>query len=287
MDEYGSNYLCYSENHIIGLDESIKIITKSGAVYRGTDTELGRTIAVKMQSYENDSEATQIIREVKTLIKLEQHHINIPVVYGYYDDKGAKKIWILMQWINGDTLEKLLNRKNRIPVRQFLRYVIELCNILVVLENESICHRDIKPSNIIISDGKVFLIDFDISMNFSMRNEGSDFYRAPEMDRKSVNASRQRVDIFSVGVIMYQYFTGEQPRLGEHYKRDPLGKSSQWKYYKEPKELDPSINDDINSIIMKAMALSPEERFRSASELKSALERTRNPYNVENRCDKR
>ena len=150
----------------------------------------------------------------------------------------------------------------------------DLCIILESMERTNLYHKDIKPANIMVTKrGTLYLIDFNISLSVANHEEGTEFYRAPEMESGSKITARNKVDMFAIGVIMYQFYTGHLPKKPEDYaKGSSFGKNkNQWAKFKEPKEYKPDLPEDINAIIVKCMKYSPDDRYRNAAELKGKI----------------
>jgi len=183
-------------------------------------------------------------------------------------DFGKNNVfYIIMEWINGKTLRE----KQKASDRQFIRWMADLCDILNELDKYHYHHKDIKPENLMITnDNRIYLIDFNISVSLPNMLEGTANYKAPEMDWDSKYVSRDRSDMFSIGVIMYERFTGELPLLCEHYG-NPVGNGKEWGDFIEPKEVRSDIDPEINKIITRCMKLNPKSRFNSYGELAKAL----------------
>ena len=213
---------------------------------------------------------THIRSEVVALSKAGGFCPNVPVVLDYWTDEEKKRFYIVMQLIPGDSLRSKLMTASR---TDFHRWMMNLSDTLISLHKSHIVHKDIKPENIIITNTKqLYLIDFNISINESNLIEGTEFYKAPEMGHEGITISREQSDIFSVGVMMYEFYTGNLPKEGVDYgtKRFTLDRNN-WSYFKEPIELNPNIPPKLNDIIKTCMERSPQKRYQRASDLKNAL----------------
>ena len=254
-----------------------KIETGNSTIYKAQDLEFNRTVCVKSIRFDKSSPSFQEHRkramlEVKSLIAISELTMHVPSVYNvYFDDKNAT-LYIIMQWINGNTLTQVMDK---ISPSAFLKYMIELCEILEKLEFRKMSHKDIKPSNIMITpDNEICLIDFNLSISVPNQVEGTQNYKAPEMDLNSRSPSRNKVDIFSVGVIMYQFFTGKIPVRGIDYaiqSRRRNSSSFEWDAFIEPVSIRPDLSQNINNIIVKCMKLNPDHRYIKAKDLKRDL----------------
>ncbi len=271
----GDGMIIEFENSLTyNLIDETAIQTECGTLYKGMDLEYGRTVAVKMVEIqgenprERDANYEKAYSEVKALVSLESENLPIPCIYFTHHDKKASKLYIVMQWINGENLSKHMDE----PEIKMLRWMEDLCDILEVMSRKHIYHKDIKPSNIMINArGQLYLIDFNISISTPNRVEGTLNYKAPEMSPKSNYVGREKVDMFSIGVMLYEYYTGEVPVLGTDYSRNRSRGAFQWDKFIEPKEKNPKLNQTINNIIVKCMKLDPKQRYRSYGELKRDL----------------
>ncbi len=253
------------------------IQTGNSTVYKGQDLELNRSVCIKIINLKNGHSSItkdyeRALLEIKALISVSELTTHVPVIYEVFFDRDKALLYIIMQWINGKTLAQKLSDVS--PVG-FLDYIEKLCSILEKLEHQKLSHKDIKPSNIIItSDDDVFLIDFNLSISTPNQVEGTPYYKAPEMDINSPSLSRSKVDIFSIGIIMYEYFTGKIPVRGVDYAVQSRRRNTsnlEWEVFVNPKELVPELEPCIDEMITKCMKLDPKHRFRDSRELKRAI----------------
>ncbi len=244
-----------------------------GCVYKVVDrSERGRVLAVKeLQvgtiSTEKLQEAvTQFQTEARILARLT--HPNIPKVYDYFSLRGA--YYIVMEYIEGTTLEQLLAARQGKPVneRLALSWALQICramHFLSVQKPQPIVFRDLKPSNIMISrDGRVKLIDFGIARFFKEEKledtfvYGTPGYASPEQYGSGQTDARS--DIFSLGATLHHALTGRSPSLS------PLD-------FPDPRELNPKLSRETSAIIRKALSPHMEKRYQSALEMKMAVQK--------------
>ena len=208
--------------------------------------------------------------EVKAMISLSEENLPIPSIYETYYDETHSKLYIMMDWIKGDTLAKHMD----VPEMKLIQWMIDLCDVLDTMERKHIYHKDIKPNNIMIdSKGRLFLIDFNISISTPNLIEGTVNYKAPEMAADSKYVGREKVDMFSIGVILYEYYTGIIPTRGNEYAKNRSRGPFEWDKYTYPKEKNADISDEVNEIIARCMKLDPKQRYRNYADLKRALEK--------------
>lgn len=206
--------------------------------------------------------------EVKAMVDVGEKTAKVPNIYSTHFDKDNLTLYIFMQWINGTSLRENMNA----PELQFIRWMIDLCSILNIMERAKLYHKDIKPSNIMINKmDELYLIDFNISVSKPNMIEGTVNYKAPEMDRNSKYVGREKVDIFAIGVMLYEYYTKEVPKRGSEYAKNSRRGKFEWDLFKEPITKNPNMPEKVNEIILKCMKLDPRERYRDITELKRHL----------------
>ncbi len=246
-------------------------VTPNSELYKAQDLVLNRNVALKkVKITGNDRREIQknyqrAMLEVGAMVQIAEMTTKIPNIFGtYYDEKKAE-LYIIMQWIGGETLARKMERK--VPPFQAVRWMEELCRILDIMGRKRFVHKDIKPENIMFDEnGELYLIDFNITVSAPNQEEGTLHYRAPEMEYGSMTASREKADQFAVGVILYQQFTGRVPqRMIDYDIYDTAG--LKWDFYTEPVQAAPETDRGMNRIITKLMAYNPGDRYRSYSEL--------------------
>src|SRR5215467_1968626 len=202
-----------------------------GEVYRARDTKLKREVAIKTlpEEFSRDPERlARFQREAEALAAL--NHPNIAHVYGL--EESANTHCIVMELVEGETLQQRLTR-GAIPVEEALQIAKQIAEALEAAHERGIVHRDLKPGNIMMTaDGNVKVLDFGLAKALEDKQAsdpsnsptmmsaasmpgvilGTAPYISPEQARGQ-NAD-QRSDIFSVGVVLYEMFTGRQPFQG-------------------------------------------------------------------------
>lgn len=232
-----------------------KLLGKGGmsSVYLCTNLKIGNQWAVK-HIYHS---ANSVLEEENILKRL--NHINLPrIIDIFHDETGT---FIVESYIEGESLDKVLSRREEISEEQITTWATELSDVLGYLHNLKpypIIHRDLKPSNLIVtSENKLVLIDFGISKQFSSEKDAviaiSKHYASPEQFK---GRSDERSDIYSFGVIMFQIATGHLPNMPNF---DAL--------------LRDSVSHEIAEIILKCLREDPNERYASAAELREDLDK--------------
>jgi tRNA A-37 threonylcarbamoyl transferase component Bud32 len=246
-------------------------------VYRGRDTILDREVAVKvLHAHLADREESRrrLEREAKTVAKLR--HDNIVEIFDSSDPARARDSYIVCEFIHGVTLRDWLD--DRWVPRPALAAMIahRLCLPLEHAHSMGIVHRDIKPENVMIrQDGCLKLMDFGIAQILDTQRLtttgqllGSPAYMAPELiNGKPVD---KRIDVFALGVLLFQLATGELPFAGRN-PAQVLQRILEGDY-KPPSSINSKVDEDLEAVIAKALALKPDDRYQSAHSFSLALE---------------
>lgn len=188
---------------------------------------------------------------------------------------------IAMEFIDGSTLEEMIKKSAPISSDDSLKIISNVLATLEFAHQKDICHRDIKPGNIMVdSQGEVKIIDFGIAKSKTDPNLtitgtscGTPSYMPPEQFNPTENINYTLVDVYSVGTTLFQMLTGELPFKAENQFalrdaklfNDPPG----------PRNLNPDISKQLETIILKSLARNPEDRFGSAAEMQAEIDALR------------
>lgn len=235
-----------------------------GAIYQARQTSLDRDVALKVidRSISNDTNfLDRFEREAKALAKLT--HPNIVAVYdfGHTEDGLA---YFMMEYIHGLNLREAM-QSMPIDVPYALEIVRATAEALQYAHSKGIVHRDIKPENILLSDdGRIKLADFGIAKINNSRNDrritatrqvlGTVHYLAPEQ-LESPNEVDHRIDIYALGVILYELLTNQVP-VGN---------------FEPASQINPSVPRELDQIVMRALHRKPTSRFQTVEELTQAM----------------
>jgi serine/threonine-protein kinase len=183
---------------------------------------------------------------------------------------------ISMEYFPSHTLADELEGGSPLPIKRGLKIIWDVCRGIGAAHQVNIVHRDLKPLNILINDqGVVKVVDFGVAAVTSHMGTrltragtllGTPAYVAPEQVRS--RAIDARTDIYSLGVVMYESFTGRPPYLGDDMSvlfQHVEGKVT------PPQELNPELPEELEDIILKAMAVDPDQRFQSMDDLRKSL----------------
>jgi len=244
-----------------------------GCVYKVADRfQDGRILAAKellsgtLSAAKAKDALIQFQNEARILARLT--HPNLPKVYDYFSLPGRQ--YIIMEFVKGKTLEKILEKRKGRPLDEglALSWALQICrtmHFLSVQKPRPIVFRDLKPSNIMIMrDGRVKLIDFGIARFFKEdKHEDTYVYGTPGYAAPEQYGSGQtdvRSDIFSLGATLHHCLTGRNP------SENPLD-------FPDPQQLNPKLSRETGAIIKKALAPDMDKRFQSALEMKKAVQK--------------
>lgn len=257
-----------------------RLIGRGGmaVVYYGWDVKLERPVAIKVidvRYRDNPAYAERFVREARAVATW--HHENIIQIY-YADDQDGL-YFFAMECIKGLDLGKLLSQHiaegGLMGHDEALRIGQAVASALDYAHEKGVVHRDVKPSNVILaSDSRVVLTDFGLAMDVEQGSLGQVFgtshYVAPEQARHSADAVPQS-DLYSLGVILYEMLTGVVPF------DDPSPTAVALQHVTlpppPPREINPDLNKEVESVLLKALNKSPDERYQTGAELLDALEK--------------
>lgn len=247
-------------------------------VYRCTDTIDDREVAIKIlkDEYLNNEEFIRRFKNESKAIAMLSHQ-NIVKVYDV--SFGDMIQYIVMEYIDGITLKEYIDQQGIIEWKDTIHLTIQVLRALQHAHECGIVHRDIKPQNImLLQDGTIKVTDFGIA-RFSDKSTrtmteqaiGSVHYIAPEQAKG--DATDGKTDIYSVGVMLYEMLTGKLPFDGDSAVTIALMQLQSTP--KRPREVNPGIPIGLEQITMRAMQKLPADRYKSAAEMLSDIERFR------------
>ena len=261
-------------------DGRYRIERKLGAggmadVYLAEDQELGRRVAIKIlndRHAADDSFIERFRREAKNAAGLS--HPNIVSIYDRGEAEGT--YYIAMEYLDGRSLKELIVARGPAPVKIAIDYARQILAAVGFAHRHGIIHRDIKPHNVLVGpEGRLKVTDFGIARSgASQMTEvgsiiGTAQYLSPEQARGA--PVDQTSDLYSVGVVLYEMLTGQVPFTGD----TPL--EIAMKHLSEvpvpPSELRPEVPHDLDSVVLRALAKDPHERYQSADEMDADLAR--------------
>ncbi len=245
-------------------------------VYKGFDTTLERPVAIKVMHRDVARDADHLERfrrEARAIAKLSSPYV-VGVIDAGEEDDGTP--FIVLEYVEGETLKDRIQRMGRLPVTEAVAYAIEVARGLQAAHENQIVHRDVKPQNVLLNaDGAARVSDFGIAR--SLRDEGltadgrvlgTTDYVSPE--QALGHAVTPQSDIYSLGVVLYEMLTGDVPFHGEtqvsvamHHVRDELPDVQAGR---------PEISSALAAIVDTATAKALDARYAHAGELITDLE---------------
>lgn len=263
-----------SKNKILGGRYSLVEKVGGGGmavVYKAIDSILNRTVAIKLLRKEfcHDPEfVTNFEREAQSAASLS--HPNVVNIFDV--GKDGDDHYIVMEYIDGKTLKEVINERAPLPSAEVIEISKQICDALEHAHQNQIIHRDIKPHNILINKlGNIKVTDFGIaravtSSTITYQAEsvlGSVHYFSPEQARGGIATATS--DIYSLGVVMYEMLTGKLPFSGESpisialkHVQDELT---------EPSIYNQDIPENLENIVLRALAKNPLHRYKSADQM--------------------
>lgn len=249
-----------------------------GVVYRAWDTALKRTVALKMLVAGDTASAEEeerLYKEATANARLA--HPNILPVYEVGRLEG--RLYFTMEFIRGAGFDKLMQEAT-IDRRRGIEILRDVARALDHAHAKGIIHRDVKPTNIMITgDGHVFLMDFGLARTFRETGKltqtgfvmGTPNYMSPEQCRGERENLDGRSDIFGLGVVMYEFFTGKTP-FDHESVLDVLMAVLKAEIV-PPGMMQPDLENDLDTICMKALRKERDQRYNTAGEMADDLDR--------------
>src|SRR5882762_2643029 len=254
-----------------------------GIVYEALDPKLHRKVAIKTILISQLDEETakdfsmRFVREAHAVARL--NHPNIVQVYDFGEEGDIA--YLVMEFIRGDELKSTLSTGRQFDRKECVRIMCELLDALEFAHEAGVVHRDIKPANVMLdSQGRAKLTDFgvarvtDSDRTHAERTQAGTVVGTPAyMSPEQIQGQRidRRTDIFSAGIILYQFLTGQKPFTGE----------GAWTVAKKiiqddppmPSSINVALSPEFDRVVAKALAKDPDQRFATAREFAHALKR--------------
>ncbi|MSP60445.1 MAG: serine/threonine protein kinase [Myxococcales bacterium] len=258
-----------------------------GAVYLAENPRIRRKVAIKMLHADLAREPEVVARfvtEARAANEIRNEHIIDILDFGDLPDGTP---YFVMEWLDGRSLAAVIEGEKRLPVVRAVRIAVGVGRALVAAHARGIVHRDLKPENIFLlhRDGDpdfVKVLDFGIAKllvkdtheraRFKTHSGavlGTPSYMSPEQCRGAQREVDQRADVYALGVILYEMLTGCVPFVAEglggllllHMTTDP----------KPPRAIEPSVPEELDRVILQALAKDPQDRFQTVAAFLGAL----------------
>jgi eukaryotic-like serine/threonine-protein kinase len=254
-----------------------------GAVYEATHALIGKRVAVKvlLDKYaRREALVARLEKEARLASSIGHEHIVDITDFGITEDG---RTFVVMEYLEGESLAECLQREVRLPERRVLEIVQQATSALAAAHRKGVVHRDIKPENIFLLQRRdkdfVKVVDFGISKSLRDTDEneeakprltetgmvlGTPLYMSPEQARGDDELDH-RVDVYALGVIMYETSTGRVPFQGHNYlsvisqvlSSSPL----------PPRQIVPGLSEEFEAVVMRAMSKEREDRYADCEAL--------------------
>ena len=261
-------------------DGRYKVVRKLGTggmanVYLAEDQELGRRVAIKMlddRHAQDEQFVERFRREAKNAAGLS--HPNVVSIYDRGQAEGT--YYIAMEYLEGRTLKELLVARGPTPIPVAIDYARQILAALGFAHQHGVVHRDIKPHNVAVApDGRIKVMDFGIARagTSQMTETGSIIgtaqYLSPEQAKGAPVGPAS--DIYSVGIVLYEMLTGSVPFTGDTPLEIAMKHLSA--IPEPPSEQRPEVPHELDSIVLRALAKRPEDRYQAAEAMDADLAR--------------
>ncbi|MBI4750952.1 MAG: protein kinase [Acidobacteria bacterium] len=255
-----------------------------GTVYRAMDERnLNRPVAIKLINAKANQRFAvkarqRLLREREAYLRITHPNVVQVIDSGVTDDGN---LFLVQEYIAGESLDKLVRRKGQLPKNEILSMVGQMSSALEAIHSEGVLHRDLKPTNIMLQNlsggGKqVKIIDLGIarvedsviedSLTVEGASIGTPWYSSPEQLTGAV--ATPLVDLWALAVIAYQLVTGvapfREPTIVLLVRRQLSGPIS-------PKQLRPDLPEAVSTVLMKALSYEPSKRYQTVREFSTAL----------------
>jgi len=245
-----------------------------GEVSLAEDTRLGRRVALKTVRVAGRSESEQVARvralldEAKTVSQLS--HPNIVPLYDAGDDAGTP--YLVFEFVEGETLAAHLRRHGRLAPAEAADIAAQVLAALECAHDKGVIHRDIKPANVMLSGDSARVMDFGIALRPDHTGSGRPLsgtpaYLAPEtIDGAGFSPAS---DVFAVGMMLYEMLTGSVAIAGDNAFETLHRQLTE--VLPAPSERAQAVDEGLDSIVLKALAKDPAQRYPSARSMREAL----------------
>ena len=255
-------------------------------VYLAHDLRHDRPVALKVLHPElaETVGTDRFLREIKLAARLQHPHIvsvhdSGTTAAAGEQGRGAAHLWFTMPYIEGESLRDRLRRERQLPIDEAVRITREVALALDFAHRHGIIHRDVKPENILLVDGQALVADFGIgrALDAAAGNEqitntgfavGTPAYMSPEqsLGERDIDG---KTDVYSLGVVLYEMLAGEAPFSGASAQSITAKRLTG--EIPSLRRLRPSVPEQLERVVLTALATIPADRFATPGQLAQAL----------------
>ncbi len=254
------------------------LVARSGmaSIYRAADVRDGREVAIKIPhpEVESDPALYDRFKREEEIGKTLDH----PGVMKVFVDDNRSQVYMVMEWVEGRLLRKILDEQHKLPTDRTIRLTLRILDALGYIHARGVVHRDLKPENIMVDENDAIkIIDFGIAgsaksrrLTFAKLSQtmGTPDYISPEQVKGKRGDARS--DLYALGVMLYEMLTGKVPFTGENpfvIMNDRLLNNPI-----PPREVDPTITPQLQEVIYRALERDPKNRYPNARDFAWDLE---------------
>jgi eukaryotic-like serine/threonine-protein kinase len=245
----------------------------SSEVYRAWDPELQREVALKLLRADGtgaEAARWRMLGEARRLARVRHPHVVL--VYGA--DRREDRVGLWMEFVDGETLDSLVQRSGLLSAREAALVGIDLCRALAAVHAAGLVHRDVKAQNVIReSGGRIVLMDFGTgeeirrAVDRGPRLAGTPLYLAPEIIVGGAGSAQS--DLYALGVLLFYLVTKQFPIAARTF--DDLVKAHGERNVRRLRDLRPNLADSFVRVVEHALAPAPAARYASAGAMEAAL----------------
>jgi class 3 adenylate cyclase/formylglycine-generating enzyme required for sulfatase activity len=242
----------------------------TGVLFKARDRETGEIVALKVLKSEV-ADPAGLTDAFKNEFRLARKitHKNVCRIYDF--NRAGSTSFISMEFVEGESLRRVLGRFNALSTRTALKIANQICDGLHEAHSQGIVHRDLKPENLMIdTSGNVKLMDFGVAQLIaegSTTNSGTPSYMSPEQAQG--DAVDERCDIYALGLVLFEMLTGSRTFTGDTPMAVALKQIEDAP--QNPRDIEYTIPEHISQAILRCLEKNPEKRFQSVLELQAAL----------------